>query len=72
MTVFGIKSVIILQKSLRENPSIIKKFLKTKIRFYSDAATEFPLKKDEKCYLKVILKECKYIEKEEKVLFLMT
>ena len=66
-----------------------KKILLTKIRSYSNEATDFHneevpkvgsnctclpvisldsvLKKDESYYLKVFLKECKYIEKENKL-----
>ena len=78
-----------IKQELDCKPIYTKKFLKAKMKFYGDEATDFHdkeipkvgsnctslavilidfvLKKDEKYYLQMFLKECKYIEKEKKV-----
>ena len=61
-----------IKKELDWKPIYNKKFLKTKIMSYGHETTDFHddeiPKVDENYYLQVLLKECKYTEKEKKVI----
>ena len=92
--IFRITFVIVWKENLIVNLSTIKRFLKTKIKYYGVNATDFRdkeipkvrsnyaclavisidfvLKKDKNYYPQIFSEECKYIEKEKKVIRYIT